>query len=61
MTEPNLPAHVLDRIERRWASRLARDAASWRGEKTKHSNQRAVVDRAGRVVRVTVKRAAGHT
>ncbi len=61
MTEPNLPAYVLNRIERRWASRLARDAARWRGEKAKLSNRKAVVDRVGRVVPVTVKRAAGHT
>jgi hypothetical protein len=57
MTEPNLPLHVLDRVERRWASRLARDAVAWRSEKPKLSHQQAVLDRAGRVVPVAIKRA----
>jgi hypothetical protein len=57
MDDAKLPRHVLDKVERRWASRLARDAASWRSEKSIVPDRSAVVDRAGRVIPVTVRRA----
>ena len=58
MSEPGLPKHVLDRVERRWASRLAKEAVSWRSEKPELGDQTAVVDRSGRLVPVTFKRSA---
>jgi hypothetical protein len=55
MSETGLPKHVLDRAERRWASRLAREAVSWRSEKPKLGDRTAVVDRSGRLVPVAYK------
>jgi hypothetical protein len=52
-----LPRHVLDRFERRWASRLARDAAAWRREKPPQGAPCEIVDRAWRPVTVTFRRA----
>ena len=48
----DLPAHILDKLERRWASRLARDAAAWRAEQPPHAHPAEIVDRAGRHVPV---------
>ena len=56
MDDAKLPRHVLDKVERRWASRLARDAASWRSEKPNVADRSAVIDQAGRMIPVTVKR-----
>ena len=58
MSEGGLPKHLLDRAERRWASRLAKEAVSWRSEKPKLGDRAAVVDRSGRLVPVTFKRSA---
>ena len=33
MNEQDLPRHILEKMERRWASRIARDAAAWQSEK----------------------------
>lgn len=57
VNEATLPKSILGRAERRWAARLTRDAKTWRSEKPHLGNQTAVVDRAGRVVPVTIKRA----
>jgi hypothetical protein len=56
MNEATLPQSVLDRAERRWASRLARDAVTWGSEKRRLGDQTTVADRAGRIVPVTSKR-----
>ena len=45
MDDAKLPRHVLDKVERRWASRLARDAASWSSEKPTVPGRTAVIDR----------------
>jgi hypothetical protein len=51
----DLPAHILDKFERRWASRLARDAAAWRAEQPPHARPTEIVDRAGRHVPVSIR------
>jgi hypothetical protein len=56
MNQDDLPKHVLGRIERRWAARLQREARAWHREKREATNE-VVVDRGGRTVRVTIKRA----
>ena len=50
MNEPLLPTHVIEKFERRWASRLAREAETWRANKPAKSGHRQIVDRAGRLV-----------
>jgi hypothetical protein len=55
MNEQNLPRHILDKMERRWASRIARDAAAWEGGKQR-DERREIGDRAGRLVPVTSRR-----
>lgn len=40
MNEPNLPRHIIDKLERRWARRLAGEAAAWRGDKPMHLGSR---------------------
>jgi hypothetical protein len=52
----DLPAHILSKLERRWASRLARDAAAWRHEKLPHAHHKEIVDRTGRHVPVSIRR-----
>jgi hypothetical protein len=52
-----LPRYVLDRFERRWASRVAQDAAVWRSQKPPHTAAKEIVDRAGRAVPVSFRRA----
>lgn len=49
------PKHVTERLERRWAARLARDAATWRSEWPSVANADAITDRKGRIVPVTRK------
>jgi hypothetical protein len=56
MNEYHLPKHLAERVERRWASRLARDAAAWRGQKPPHAAPQMVTDRKGRLVAVAFKR-----
>src|ERR1700759_275163 len=53
MNEPRLPTHVIEKFERRWASRLAREAEAWRYKRPGRSSPRQVVDREGRTVPVT--------
>jgi hypothetical protein len=57
MTELTLPKFVADKLERRWASRLEREAAAWRRVKpSPEKTTREVVDRKGRLVPVTFRR-----
>ena len=52
MNEILFPKHVTERLERRWAARLARDAATWRGKKPSPTMTLEIVDRKGRLVPV---------
>jgi hypothetical protein len=52
----DLPAHILSKLERRWASRLARDAAAWRHENPPRADHNEIVDCTGRHVSVSVRR-----
>jgi hypothetical protein len=52
-----LPSHIVAKLENRWAARLARDAADWRTGKPGHSGRTEIIDRAGRAVPRTLKRA----
>ena len=61
MNEPVLPKDVVDRFERRWAGRIARDGLCWRSEKPLAHREEAVISRKGRVVPVAFKRATGRS
>jgi hypothetical protein len=56
MDEIKLPNHVIDKVERRWASRLAAEAAAWHRNRPAHGLPRTVIDRAGRLVPVAFRR-----
>ena len=56
MSDLLFPKHVAERLERRWAARLARDASAWRSEKPSAMMMREIVDRKGRLVPVAFKR-----
>jgi hypothetical protein len=56
MSELSLPKHVAERLERRWAARLAREAAAWRSGKASSATTSEIVDRKGRPVPVTFRR-----
>jgi hypothetical protein len=51
----NLPNHIIEKFERRWAARLTGEAAAWRNERSKHSASETVVTRKGRPVQVAFK------
>jgi hypothetical protein len=51
-----VPKHVAERLERRWASRLAREAAMWRIGRQSLPAADVITDRKGRIVPVTRKR-----
>jgi len=51
----NLPNDIVNKLERRWASRLAREATAFRSERPAHSGRDTVVTRKGRVVPVSYK------
>ena len=57
MTEIVLPKHVAERLERRWASRLTREAGMWRVRRPSSAVADVVTDRKGRIVPVTRIRA----
>jgi hypothetical protein len=66
MNELNLPHHIIDRIERRWAPHLAKDAHAWMNEKAERpQTPRTVISKTGRLVPVSFKsrplRGAGDT
>jgi hypothetical protein len=50
-----LPSYVINRLERRWAARLDRDATAWRGDRSIRPSRRIIDD--GEIP-VMVKRAA---
>jgi hypothetical protein len=52
-----LPSHVINRLERRWAARLDRDATAWRGDRSIRPSRR-IIDDGGRQIPVKVKWAA---
>jgi hypothetical protein len=57
MNDVQLPTHVINRLERRWAARLARDAVAWRSEQSVRPRS-GIIDQGGRRIPVTVKRGA---
>jgi hypothetical protein len=58
MNDLQLPSHVINRFERRWAARLERDATAWRGDQSMRPS-RQIIDNGRRQIPVLVKRAAG--
>jgi hypothetical protein len=52
MTGLDLPNHIIERVERRWAARLANKAAAWKNQRPQ---DHVVVSRKGRVVPVAFK------
>jgi hypothetical protein len=51
----NLPNHFVEKLERRWAARVAGEADAWRSERPAHWGQRTVVTAKGRLVPVSFK------
>jgi hypothetical protein len=47
MSELPLPKHVAERLERRWASRLACEAVTWLGGRPPLAVPQAIADRKG--------------
>jgi hypothetical protein len=58
MKDANLPKHVIDRLERRWASQLARQPVGWRSERVERSSRHDSVDRNGRSNPASLRRKA---
>jgi hypothetical protein len=56
MKNANLPKHVIDRLERRWASQLALQPVGWRSERVERSSRRESVDRNCRSNPATIRR-----
>ncbi|MBV9564823.1 MAG: hypothetical protein JOY90_30915, partial [Bradyrhizobium sp.] len=56
MSYVDLPKHIIEKFEHRWASHVAEEAAVWRSNKSDHPAHRTVISRKGRVVPVAVKR-----
>ena len=57
MDDIQLPRHVIDRLEHRWANRLQQDAKAWSGEKDRSVRLRHVQSYGPRDIPVTVRRA----
>jgi hypothetical protein len=57
MNDLQLPLHVINRLERRWAARLERDATIWRDDQSIRPLRRILQD-GKRQIPVTVKRTA---
>jgi len=53
MSQLPFQKHVADRLERRWTSRLAREALTWRSERPSLAAAQAIADRKRRIVSVT--------
>jgi hypothetical protein len=51
----NLSNHIVEKLERRWAARVAGEAAAWHSERPMHSGQETVVTSKGRLVPVSFK------
>jgi hypothetical protein len=58
MFDANLPKHVFDRVERRWAAKLSREAGDWRSSRVGRMTPHTVVSRDGRIVPVAFKTSA---
>jgi hypothetical protein len=56
----DLPAHIFRKFERRWASRLAREADA-RSQKLPHASYQEIVDPTGRHVPMNVRRSPSAT
>ena len=56
MDDIQLPRHVIDRLEHRWANRLQQDAKAWRGERSSSVRLRHVQSYGPRDIPVTVRR-----
>ncbi len=56
MEDMQLPRHVIDRLEHRWANRLQQDAKAWRGERGSSGRLRRVQSCGARDIPVTVRR-----
>jgi len=56
MEDIQLPRHVIDRLENRWASRLQQDARAWSSARLGPSSPHVQTNGA-RIIPVTVKRA----
>ncbi len=56
VSHADLPKHILEKFERRWATHLAEEAALWRNDKAGPPSHRTVISRKGRTVPVAVKR-----
>lgn len=57
MENTQMPRHVIDRLENRWASRLHQDARAWSNDKARPFESRHVQTDGARVIPVSVKRA----
>lgn len=49
MSEANLPRHIIDQVERRWAAHLAKDAQSWMNSRIDRARSYDVAGKAGRI------------
>ena len=58
MGDSSFPRHVIEKFERRWASRFTGQAVAWRSEEPVRSNAQEVLSRSGRPIPVTYKRAS---
>jgi hypothetical protein len=56
MDDIQLPRHVIDRLEHRWAKRLQQDAKAWSGERGNSVRLRHVQSYGPRDIPVTVRR-----
>ena len=56
MEDIRLPRHVIDRLEKRWASRLQQDAKAWSSERGSSVQLRHVQLYGPRDIPVTVRR-----
>ena len=56
MDDVQLPRHVIDRLEHRWANRLQQDAKAWSGDRGSSVRLRHVQAYGPRDIPVTVRR-----
>lgn len=56
MEDIRLPRHIIDRLERRWASRLHRDVKAWRSDRSRLARACYVQGDGMRAIPVVIKR-----
>jgi hypothetical protein len=56
MDDMQLPRHVIDRLEHRWANRLQQDAEAWSGERGRSVRLCRVQSCGPRDIPVTIRR-----